>query len=98
MCLCDAANEGYTRAHLHDRVRGHRQQLSVIVKRCKAVHGTMPQDLLKRFKVLKKCKNKCDCLVQSAVICIVCYNFSLIMESRLPPKSPFYHSFLLYCD
>ena len=29
----------------------------------KNVHGTMPQDLLKRFEVLKKCRNKFDCLV-----------------------------------
>ena len=27
------------------------------------MHGTMPQDLLKRFKVLKKYRNKFDCLV-----------------------------------
>ena len=27
------------------------------------VHGTMPQDLLKGFEVLKKCRNKFDCLV-----------------------------------
>ena len=29
----------------------------------KNVHGTMPQDLLTRFEVLKKCRNKFDCLV-----------------------------------
>ena len=27
------------------------------------MHGTMPQGLLKRFEVLKKCRNKFDCLV-----------------------------------
>ena len=27
------------------------------------MHGTMPQGLLKRFKVLKKCRNKFECLV-----------------------------------
>ena len=26
-------------------------------------HGSIPRDLLKRFEVLKKCKNKFDCLV-----------------------------------
>ena len=26
------------------------------------MHGTMPQGLLKRFEVLKKCKNKFDCV------------------------------------
>ena len=29
----------------------------------KNMHGTMPQDLLRRFKVLKKCRNKFDRLV-----------------------------------
>ena len=27
------------------------------------MHGTMPQGLVKRFEVLKKCRNKFDCLV-----------------------------------
>ena len=48
--LCDAGYVGYTRGHLHNRVKGN-------------MHGTMPQGLLERFKVLKKCKNKFDCLV-----------------------------------
>ena len=28
-----------------------------------ALHGTMPQGLLKCFEVLKKCTNKFDCIV-----------------------------------
>ena len=59
----DAGYVGYTRGHLHNRVKGHKQQSSAIAKHCKNVHGTMPQGLLERFKVLKKCKNKFDCLV-----------------------------------
>ena len=51
------------RGHLHNRVKGHKQQSSAIAKHYKNMHGTMPQDLLKRFQVLKKCKNKFDCLV-----------------------------------
>ena len=51
---------GYTRGHLHYRVKGHKQQSSAIAKHYKTVHGTMPQDLLKSFQVLKKCKNKVD--------------------------------------
>ena len=58
--LCDASYVGYT--HLHNRVKGHKQQSSAIAKHYKNVHGTMPQGLLERFKVLKKCKNKFDCL------------------------------------
>ena len=61
--LCDAGYVGYTRGHLHNRVKGHKQQSSAIAKHYKNMHGTMPQGLLERFKVLKKCKNKFDCLV-----------------------------------
>ena len=61
--LCDAGYVGYTRRHLHNRVKGHKQQSSAIAKHYKNVRGTIPQDLLKRFEVLKKCRNKFDCLV-----------------------------------
>ena len=61
--LCDAGYVGYTRGHLHNRVKGHKQQSSAIAKHYKNMHGTMPQGLLKRFKVLKKCRNKFGCLV-----------------------------------
>ena len=40
--LCDASYEGYTRVHLHNRVKGHKQQSSAITKPYKNVHGTMP--------------------------------------------------------
>ena len=53
--LCDG--------HLHNRVKGHKQQSSAIARHYKNAHGTIPRDLLKRFEVLKKCKNKFDCLV-----------------------------------
>ena len=59
----DAGYAGYTRRHLHNRMKGHKQQSSAIAKHYKNVHGTMPQDLLKRFEVLRKCRNKFDCLV-----------------------------------
>ena len=60
--LCDAGYVGYTRGHLHNRVKGHKQQSSAIATR-KNVHGTIPQNLLKCFEVLKRCRNKFDCLV-----------------------------------
>ena len=47
--LCDASYVGYTRVHLHNRVKGHKQQSSTIAKHYKNMHGTMPQGLLKRF-------------------------------------------------
>ena len=56
--LCDACYVGYTRGHLHNRVKGHKQQSSAIAKHYKNVHGTIPQYLLKRFEVLNKCRNK----------------------------------------
>ena len=38
-------------------------QVGSMIKHCKNVHGTIPQDLLKCFEVLKKCRNKFDCLL-----------------------------------
>ena len=61
--LRDVGYVGYTRGHLHNRVKGHKQQSSAIAKHYKNMHGTMPQGLLERFKVLKECKSKFDCLV-----------------------------------
>ena len=54
MCdLCNADYVGYTRAYLHNSEKGHKQQSSAIAKHYKNVQGTIPQDLLKRFEVLK---------------------------------------------
>ena len=61
--LCDTGYVGYTCGHLHNCVKRHKRQSSAIAKHYKNVHGTMPQDLLKHFEVLKKCRNKFDCLV-----------------------------------
>ena len=61
--LCDAGYIGYTRGHLHNRVKGHKQQSSAIAKHCKNVHGRIPQDLLKCLEGLKTCRNKFDCLL-----------------------------------
>ena len=60
--LCDAGNVGYRRGHLHNRVKGYKQQSSAIAKHYKNVDATISQDLLKRFEVLMKCRNKFDCL------------------------------------
>ena len=46
-----------------NRVKGHNQQSSAIAKHYKNVHDTMPQDLLRRFEEVKKCRDKCDFLV-----------------------------------
>ena len=57
--LCDAGYVGCSREHLHNRVKGHKQQSYAIAKHYKDIHGTMPRGLLKRFE----CRNKFDCLV-----------------------------------
>ena len=61
--LCDAGYVGHTRGHLHERVEGHKHQSSSISKHYNSMHGKVPEDLLRRFVVLKKCRNKFDCLV-----------------------------------
>ena len=61
--LCGAGYVGYTRGHLHERVEGHKHQSSSISKHYNSMHGKVPGDLLRRFVVLKKCRNKFDYLV-----------------------------------
>ena len=61
--LCDAGYVGYTRGHLHTRVDGHKQKASSVYKHYHEQHGEVPKDLLRRFSILKKCRNKFDCLV-----------------------------------
>ena len=61
--LCDAGYVGYTKGHLHWRVEGHRQKSSSVARHCLEKHRNVPKDLLRCFSVLKRCKNKFDCLV-----------------------------------
>ena len=65
--LCDALGYvGYTKGHLHTRVEGHRQYASSIYKHYSQEHNTaVPNNLLARFNVIKKCTNKFDCLVNA---------------------------------
>ena len=51
---------GYTRGHLHNRVKGHKHQSLPFTKHFKTVHGATPQDLLKRFEGHK---NKFDSFI-----------------------------------
>ena len=63
--LCDTGSYvGYTRGHLHARVDGHKSTSSSVRKHYDNDHaGAVPEDLLSCFKVIKKCRNKFDCLV-----------------------------------
>ena len=59
--LCDAGYVGYTRGHLHTRVDRHKRKASSVSKHYHEQHGEVPKDLLRRFSILKKCRNKFDC-------------------------------------
>ena len=59
--LCDTNYIGYTCRHLHQRVEEHKH--SVIGKHFRDAHGLTPTNLIKNFKVLKKCRSKLDCLM-----------------------------------
>ena len=63
--LCDTGSYvGYTRGHLYARVDGHKSTSPSVRKHYDNDHaGAVPEDLLSCFKVLKKCMNKFDCLV-----------------------------------
>ena len=63
--LCDTGSYvGYTRGHLYARVDGRKSTSSSVRKHYDNDHaGAVPEDLLSFFKVLKKCMNKFDCLV-----------------------------------
>ena len=53
--LCDAVYVGYTRGHLHNRVKGHKQQSSAIAKLYKKVHGCTG-------RLFRTCWNVSKCL------------------------------------
>ena len=63
--LCDTGSYvGHTRGHLYALVDGHKSTSSSVRKPYDNDHaGAVPEDLLSCFKVLKKCMNKFDCLV-----------------------------------
>ena len=66
---CDASYVGYTRGHLFVRVDGPRSKTSSVRKHYDNRHpGRIPVDLHSCFKVLKKCQNKFDCLVNEMLL------------------------------
>ena len=74
--LCDTSYIGYTKRHLYERVEEHKHsQQSSIYKHYASDHATTPGDLLSNINVLKKCKNKFECLVFEM----------LYIQSKKPP-------------
>ena len=57
--LCDAGYVGYSRGHLNVR----KQRLFSLYKQYQDKHSQVPEDPMRRFDVLKRCKNKFDCPV-----------------------------------
>jgi hypothetical protein len=60
--LCDANYVGYTCRHLYQRVEEHKGSSS-IGNHIKEQHGTVPSDIYRDFKILRKCQSKFDCLI-----------------------------------
>ena len=62
--LCDAGYVGYTRRHLHQRGTERKNASSSIGKHFRVKRSYVPNDdLTKNFTILKKCRNKFDCLI-----------------------------------
>ena len=59
--LCGADYVGYTSRHLHQRVVEHKR--SVVGNHVREQHGNEPCEIAKNFRALRKCSNKCDCLI-----------------------------------
>ena len=59
--LCDADYVGYTCRHLYRRIEEHKG--SAIRKQVRDQHGRDPSDISLRFKILRKCQTKFDCLI-----------------------------------
>jgi len=60
--LCDANYAGYACRHLYQRVEEHKGSSS-IANHVKEQHGTVPSDIYRDFKILRKCQSKFDCLI-----------------------------------
>ena len=61
--LCDANYVGYTCRHLYQRVEEHMKGSSSIGNHIKEQHATVPSDIYRDFKILRKCQSKFDCLI-----------------------------------
>ena len=71
--LCDTGYVGYTKGHLYMHIESYSQKASSIYKYyCKehnTITGINPKIFLVHFIVIRKCKNKFECLVNE-MLCI----------------------------
>ena len=61
--LCEMDYVGFTDRHLFQRISEHTNSRSSIGKHMKLQHGVQRPAIAEHFTVLKKCRNKLDCLV-----------------------------------
>ena len=54
---------GFTNRHRYQRVNKHASPRSSIAKHMKLQHGVEKPSITDNFSVLKKCRNKLDCLI-----------------------------------
>jgi len=59
---------GYTNRHLHQSVAEHSSLNSSIAKHMHDTQGMSKPNLINNFSVLKKCRNKFDCLIHEMQI------------------------------
>ena len=89
---CEAGYVGYTTRHLYQRTE--EPKTSVVGKHFREIHGKNPSDLSKNFSVLRKCKNKFDCLVHEMLLTKQ-YKPNLNGQSDSMDHSPFRQTFEL---
>ena len=61
--LCDKDYVGFTNRHLHQRIMEHSSSRSSIGKHTRQQHGLDNPSITENFTVLRKCRNKFDCLL-----------------------------------
>ena len=64
--LCDADYVGCTCRHLYQRIEEHKG--SAIGKHVRDQRGRDPSDISLRFKILRKCQSKLDCLIYDTLL------------------------------
>ena len=71
--LCDTGYVGHTKGHPHTHFERQRQKTALSIYKhysnSEELNTAVPNNILARFSVIKKCTNKLDCLVNE-MLCI----------------------------